>query len=103
MFGKKKSKLPEGCREILLKGRDAKRFRKIVEEKAGIEQVIADLRRELDGYDRAGAVISESYIRTGERWATFRSDTNILTVQKVEKPKAPPRKEAPCPPKKPSK
>ncbi len=102
MFGRnKKSKLPEGCREILLKGRDAKRFRNIVAEKAEIEQVIASLKTKLDGYDRAGAVISESYIRTGERWATFRSATNILTVRKVEKPKS--EKEKPCPPKKASK
>ena len=90
MFGRnKKSKLPEGCREILLKGRDAKRFRSIVAEKTKIVSVIANLNAKLDEYDRAGAVISGSYMRTGERWATFRSDTNILTVRKVEKPKAP--------------
>ncbi len=108
MFGKKKRQLPKGCREILLKGRDAKRFRNIVKEKAKIEQVMMGLKFDLDGYDRAGAVISESYIRTGERWAAFMSDTNILTVRKVEKPKAPepPKesgKEAPCPPEKASK
>jgi len=94
---KKKSKLPDGCREILLKGRDAKRFRNIVAEKGKLIDRMKRLQIEIAGFDKAGTIVAQSYLRGGEAWKTFNAMTNILVVGK------PPQRQTPQPPAAPEK
>lgn len=98
MFGRKnKSKMPPGSREILLKGKDAKRFRNIVDGKIRLIDALEKLNAEIDGFDKAGTIIAQAYLKGGEAWMTFNAETNVLVVGK------PPKREAPQPPPTPEK